>query len=297
MSLQALTLRNVGVPRYAVSTGDLDRLGTREAGEWVRAIEDAGFRMVWLSEVAGREAFSSARLALEATERLVVGNGVARALERSARAASAAQQALTEDYPGRYLLGLGVSGASRERGLGPASYMRNYLDEMDAQKFGFVSLSDRPPRILGAYSHHLTSLAAERADGLITFLVTPGHTVWARDTLGEGPFLSVVQWVVLETDFGAVRQVAQTALRYYLGLPHQQAKLKRLGLDDEDIRPPGSDRLIETLVAWGEVDRVIGRLESHFAAGADQVAVAIPGPPSAEKQEVIGRLATALSLR
>jgi hypothetical protein len=102
---------------------------------------------------------------------------VARALERAPKNAAAAQAGLSEAFPGRYVLGLGVSGAVRERGIGPLPFMSGYLDELDA----CLSRWEVPTRrVLGAYSPGLTSLAADRADGLLTFLVTPSHTSWAR---------------------------------------------------------------------------------------------------------------------
>lgn len=253
-------------PPYALSTGDLDRLSADEAAAWVRGVEELGFGMIWLSEVSGREAFTSA------------------------------QASLSERYPGRYLLGLGVSGASRERGIGPASFMRAYLEDMDRCEFEFAPASGRLPRVLGAYSPHITRLAASHADGLITFLVTPDHTRWARQTLGAPPFLSVVQWVLPEAEGRRARTVAREALAYYLGLPHQLAKLRRLGFDDRDMTPPGSDRLIDALVAWGGEGEITERLRAHFAAGADQVAIAVVGPPGPRKREQLQAVAQMLAL-
>lgn len=296
MSTARLGEHGLEVPRYAISMGDFDQLSVRDGAGWVRMLEQVGFPMVWLPEIAGREAFTAAQLALEVTSRLIVGNGVARALERAPKAAAAAQATLTERYPGRYLLGLGVSGASRQRGMEPAPFMRAYLDDMDACRFAFADEGTRLPRVLGAYSAALTKLAATRADGLITVLVTPEHTRWARQVLGERPFLSVVQWVLPEPDADRARHLARQALAYYLGLPHQQAKFRRLGFSDQDFAPPGSEHLVDTMVAWGSTDRIAARLQSHFHAGADQVAVTVIGPPDADKRMRITRLAGALGL-
>lgn len=296
MSTAHLGEHGLKVPRYAISTGDLDHLSARDGADWIHMLEQAGFSMAWLPEIAGREAFTAAQLALEATSGLIVGNGVARALERAPKVAAAAQATLTERYPGRYLLGLGVSGASRQRGMEPAPFMRAYLDDMDACRFAFTDQGTRPPRVLGAYSAALTRLAATRAEGLITVLVTPEHTRWARQVLGERPFLGVVQWVLPDSDADHARHLARQALAYYLGLPHQQAKFLRLGFSGQEFVPPGSDRLVDTLVAWGSPDRIAARLQSHFHAGADQVAVTIIGPPEAAKRTWITQLAAALGL-
>jgi probable F420-dependent oxidoreductase len=261
------------LPRNALSVAELDNLDHDGVIRFVRGLEEAGHRMVWIPEVAGREAFTTAALVLQSTERLVVGNGVARALERVPKSAASAARDLAAGYPGRYVLGLGVSGAVRERGVGPLPFLRDYLDGVDK------TLGDiRVPRVLGAYSEGITRLAAERADGLITFLVTPEHTRWARETIGPDLFLSVVQWAVVGRSRAAARDVARERLAYYLTLPHQLAKLTRLGFTDADLAPPGSDRLLDALVAYGTPDQVRESLRQQDDAGATQVAVSLVGP-------------------
>lgn len=276
-------------PRLAVTTGDLDELTAAQAQAYVRAVERAGFEMLWLAEVLGREAFTTAQLALAATETLTVGSGVARALERVPKNAAAAQAGLSEQFAGRYVLGLGVSGAVRERGIGPLPFMTGYLDELDSFR---RDSGHETWRVLGAYSRGLTELAARRADGLLTFLVTPEHTSWARSVLGPEPFLSVAQWVVLSTDRDEVRATARRRLEYYLKLPHQIAKLRRLGFGDADLEPPGSDRLVDELVSSGSPDDIAASLRRHLAAGADQVAISLLGPPLGKDYRPLGSLAS-----
>jgi probable F420-dependent oxidoreductase len=163
-----------------------------------------------------------------------------------------------------------VSGAVRaSHGVGPLPFMTSYLSSLGRRD---------TPLVLGAYSQGLISLAATEADGLLTFLVTPAHTAWARSLLGPAPFLSVAQWVVLSSSRSFVLELARRRLEYYLKLPHQIAKLRRLGFDDVDLAPPGSDRLIESLVSWGSPAEIASSLQRHFDAGADQVAISLLGP-------------------
>ncbi|MFD2470295.1 LLM class flavin-dependent oxidoreductase [Amycolatopsis silviterrae] len=259
------------LPRTALSIAEPDSLDHDGVVRFVRALEEYGHRMVWLPEVAGREAFTTAALVLASTDRLIVGNGVARALERVPKSAGSAARDLAAGYPGRYVLGLGVSGAVRERGTGPLPFLRGYLDGID-QVAGDV------PRVLGAYSEGITKLAARRADGLITFLVPPEHTRWARKTVGPDLFLSVVQWAVAGRDRAAARDVARERLAYYLTLPHQIAKLTRLGFTGADLAPPGSDRLVDALVACGTPERIRESVQAQYDAGATQVALTLVGP-------------------
>ncbi|MEA5360657.1 LLM class flavin-dependent oxidoreductase [Amycolatopsis sp., V23-08] len=275
----------LSLPHKALSIAELDDLDHDGVAAFVRGLEEAGHRMVWIPEVAGREAFTTAALVLQSTKELIVGNGVARALERVPKSAASAARDLAEGYPGRYVLGLGVSGAVRERGVGPLPFLRDYLDGVEA------TLPRAVPRVLGAYSEGITRLAAERADGLLTFLVTPEHTRWARETIGPDLFLSVVQWAVVGRSRAAARDVARERLAYYLTLPHQLAKLTRLGFTEADLTPPGSDRLLDALVAYGTPDQVRESLRQQYDAGATQVAISLVGPLDDAKLDAYRALA------
>ena len=54
---------------------------------------------------------------------------------------------------------------------------------------------------------------------------------------------------------------------------------KRLGFTDDDVERPGSDRLIDSLVAYGSPDQIAARLTEHRQAGADHVAIQVLGGP------------------
>ena len=285
MSLEAMARRGVAVPQIALGSGDADRMEATELTPWARGVERLGFDMVWLSEVNGREAFTTAQTVLQATSGLVVGSGVARSLERVAKTAGAAAAALSQQYPGRYVLGLGVSGASRERGVAPVPFLRQYLSDIDAVDPGFGLRAAEVPRVVGAYSPGLTKVAAERADGLLTVLTTPAHTAWTREALGSSSFLGVVQWAVPCASADEARSIAREALAYYLTLPHQLQKFRRLGFDESDLAPPGSDRLVDALVVAGDSGRIQQAVQAQLDAGADQVTVSIPGPPGETKFE------------
>jgi probable F420-dependent oxidoreductase len=129
------------------------------------------------------------------------------------------------------------------------------------------------PRVLAALRPPMLRLAAERALGAHTFLVTVEHTRRARELLGPDRLLVVEQKVVLETDPAAARERARAALAWYLDTPNYLAALRWLGFDDGDLVGGGSDRLVDALVAWGGEEDVAGRVREHLAAGADQVAL------------------------
>jgi probable F420-dependent oxidoreductase len=282
---------SLSLPAAALSIDELDGLNQSAAARFTSLLEDWGHRMIWIPEVNGREAFTAAALVLNSTQRMVIGNGVARAQERIPKSAASAARDLSADYPGRYVLGLGVSGTMARRGAGPLPFMRGYLDGVDETIARRGGVRTDVPTVLGANSAGMTRLAVERTDGLITFLTTPEHTLRAREAIGSRPFLSVVQWAAVGDDPEVARETARTALAYYLRLPYQITKLSRLGFTAEDLTPPGSDRLVDALVGCGTPDDVRAAMRRQYEAGATQVALKLVGPLTDSKLDAYQALA------
>lgn len=72
---------------------------------------------------------------------------------------------------------------------------------------------------------------------------------------------------------GAVR----SRMSGYLKLPNYVNNWLRSGYQPEDVEAGGSDRLVDDLVACGEVATVGDRIRAHYAAGADDVCVQVLG--------------------
>jgi hypothetical protein len=51
--------------------------------------------------------------------------------------------------------------------------------------------------------------------------------------------------------------------------------LRRLGYTEEDVAGGGSDRLVDDVVAWGDLELVASRVRAHLEAGADHVCVQV----------------------
>lgn len=104
-----------------------------DAQEVARDIEQLGYGSLFLPEVVGKECFTQSAAFLAATEKLVVGTGIANLHVRLPSAAETGARTLTALYPGRFAFGLGVShGPLVERGFGgtyakPLATMRTYL--------------------------------------------------------------------------------------------------------------------------------------------------------------------------
>src|SRR5262249_33653965 len=125
------------IPRIGVWTGALDVVPASRARELAAELEELGYGVVWLPEVAGRDPFVHLALLLSATRSVIGAPGIANIWARDAVATSGAVSGLTEAFPERMLLGLGVSHQNLVSDLRghdyrkPLTAMRNYLDGMD----------------------------------------------------------------------------------------------------------------------------------------------------------------------
>src|SRR5262249_27731968 len=88
----------------------------------------------------------------------------------------------------------------------------------------------------------------------------------------------VEQAIVLETGAGKAREIARAHTSRYLALPNYVNNLRRLGFGDEDLAGSGSNRLVDAIVAWGEIRTGIGRGRHHPSAGGDPVCLQVLPP-------------------
>jgi probable F420-dependent oxidoreductase len=217
-----------------------------------------------------------------------VATGIANIYARDPVSTAAGQNTLAEAYPGRFLLGLGVSHVPLVEQLRghiygkPIASMRAYLDGMDRAPYRAVPPSIKPSRVLAALGPQMLRLAAERADGAHSYFVPPEHTARAREILGGDRILAVEQAVVLETDAAKAREIARAHTVRYLALPNYVNNLRRLGFADTDLTDSGSDRLVDAIVGWGDLAAIIDRIRAHQSAGADHVCIQVlPADPQA----------------
>ncbi|MEE1752800.1 TIGR03620 family F420-dependent LLM class oxidoreductase [Streptomyces sp. SP18CS02] len=249
-------------------------------------LEELGYGAIWYGEAFGRDTVGQAWLLLSATRRITIASGIANIAFRDPLATAGAARTIGEAFPGRYVLGLGghriddtvheVSGypvPARGRAL---STMRGYLDAMDATPAHGPRPDPAPPRVLAALGPKMLRLAAERTWGAHPYFVPVEHTVRARRIMGPDAFLGVEQAVVLETDPARAREVATAHVAGYLAAaPHQEANVRRLGFGDQDIIGGPSRRLVDAIVAHGDADAVLRRVQQHLDAGADHVCLQV----------------------
>ena len=281
--------------RIGVFAGPLNAQPASVQREFVREMEQLGYGTLWYGESLAREAFAQGGIYLAATRRLVIASGIANIWARDAAAMANGGRALGEAWPGRFILGIGVSHAPSVRMRGhdyerPFSAMREYLDAMDAAPWRGPD-AKVPPVVLAALGPRMVGLAGERTAGAYPYFTTAAHIREVRGILGPEPFLCADLPVVLAGNLRAAREIGDRHLSYYLGSANYRNNLLRLGWADADLEQPGSDALFEAIVSWGDLDQVGEGISERFAAGADQVALNLVGadpssPPMAELRQL-----------
>src|SRR5579872_5499953 len=281
---------------------DIGRLGVWWSRTWrgpdagldtAAELEAAGYSALWSS--GGFEPGLSPRFErlLSSTQRLVVASGIVSIWLTPAADLSAAVAARETEHPGRFLLGLGASHRVAVTNYDrPYSTMVGYLDDVDAAD----PTVPRGRRMLAALGDRMLRLAAERSAGAHPYFVPAEHTARAREVLGAGTILAPEVTVVIERDPSAAREIARGFTTGYLGLPNYANNLRRLGFTDDDVAGGGSDRLVDAVVCWGDVETAAARVSRHFEAGADHVCLqVITGSyetfPLAQYRELAGALA------
>jgi probable F420-dependent oxidoreductase len=287
--------------RIGIWTGVLDAVPSTEAKRLAALLEELGFPTLWIPETIGRDPFVTAALLLSATSKLNIATGIANIYARDAVTMANTQKTLEEAFPGRFLLGLGVSHehlVNRVRKHDydkPYSAMVRYLDDMDGALFLAVGPSERPATVLAALGPKMLRLAAEKASGAHPYFVPVEHTALAREIVGPDAILAPEQMVVLDNDRDRARQTARAGMAIYLRAPNYVNNLKRLGFTDDDVTDGGSDKLVDAIVACGDVDAVRQRVQAHFDAGASHVCVQVLGDKPTDVPEAAWRdLAAAL---
>jgi len=256
-----------------------DAMTAPQVAEFAARIESLGYSAFWFPEAIGRESFSHAAWLLANTERLVIATGIASIYARDAMASAQAQKTLAEQSGGRFLLTLGVShgpmveairGHRYER---PVRTMRDYLERMQKAPYVAVAPSEPPPTLIAALGPRMLALAAEKTAGAHPYLVPPEHTARAREILGPERWLCPEQKVLLQNDPAKAREIARKALAVYLSLPNYRRNLMTLGFEEAELNDGGSDRLIDSVVAWGDEKQIEQRVRAHLEAGADHVCI------------------------
>ena len=247
-------------------------LGTRSISpELAAGIEALGYGAVWVGGSPDAE-LAWVEPALAQTTALQLATGIINIWSAPAAAVAKSFERIETAHPGRFLLGVGVGHPEHTREyVKPYDALVGYLDELD------TAMVPTSRRVIAALGPRVLRLAAQRSAGAHPYLTTPEHTAKARELVGQSVFLAPEHKVVLTTDADEARRIGRETVDFYLGLSNYVNNWLRLGFTEADVRKPGSDRLIDAVVAHGTPEAVARRLNEHLEAGADHVAIQVLG--------------------
>ena len=255
--------------------GGLGRFGVWTFGavtpEQAVEIEKLGYGAVWIGGSPAGD-LNFVEPILERTETLAVATGIVNVWTAPAKEVAKAYHRIEDAYPGRFLLGIGIGHPEHtEEYRKPYDVLVEYLDVLDDE---CVPTSRR---VVAALGPKVLRLSAQRSAGAHPYLTTPEHTAQAREVIGNSVFLAPEHKVVLSTNIDQARAIGRQSVDFYLNLSNYLNNWKRLGFTDADIAKPGSDKLIDAVVAHGAADDVAKRLGEHLEAGADHVTIQVLG--------------------
>lgn len=251
---------------------NLGRFGSFERGvtpQQATEIEALGYGAVWVGG-SPPAALSWVEPILQATTTLCVATGIVNIWSAPAQRVAESFHRIEAAYPGRFLLGIGVGHAEMiSEYRKPYNALVEYLDRLD--DYGVPANR----RVVAALGPRVLGLSARRSAGAHPYLTTPEHTARARELIGPSAFLAPEHKVVLTTDSARARTVGRQALDMYFNLANYRNNWKRLGFTDDEVSRPGSDRLVDAVVAYGTPDAIAARLNEHLLAGADHVPIQV----------------------
>jgi len=258
-------------------------------------LDGLGYSALWIPDVGG-DVLGAVEVLLESAPVTTVATGILNIWMQDANDVSRRRAAWSDSWKSRFLLGLGVSHAPLIDHGNPGRYQRpyskmvEYLDALDAADHPVP----RAARVLAALRPKMLGLARDRAAGIHPYFVPSEHVRAAREIVGPDATIGVELAVVLDTDASSARATARRHTAIYTTLPNYTNNLRNFGYDDADFADAGSDRLVDAIVAWGDLDAVARRVAEMQDAGANHVCIQViradDEPPTREWRELAGAL-------
>lgn len=235
----------------------------------LKDIEALGYGAIWAGGSPPAE-LDWIEPILGATDSLQLATGIVNIWTAAAGPVAESFHRIEKAYPGRFLLGIGVGHPEAH-----TEYKKPY-DALGDYLYGLDEHGVPKNRVVvAALGPQVLKLSARRSAGAHPYLTTPEHTAQARELIGPDAFLAPEHKVVLTTDADRARAAGRKTLEVYLNLANYLNNWKRLGFTDADVAKPGSDALVDAVVAYGTTEAIAARLKEHLTAGADHVPVQV----------------------
>jgi probable F420-dependent oxidoreductase len=264
-------LSGIGVWSAQLRYGD-PGLITEVAAE----LDELGYRALWIPDVGG-DVLGAVELLLRSTPSTAIATGILNIWMHEPAEVADRRSSWSDEWQRRFVLGLGVSHAplidhgNPGRYAQPYSKMVGYLDGLDAA----ADPVPRDARVLAALRPRMLGLARDRASGIHPYFVPPEHVEQARAVVGPDAMIGVELAVVLDTNPSSARVTARRHTAIYTTLPNYTNNLRAFGYTDADFADAGSDRLVDAIVAWGDLDAIGRRVTAMLDAGADHVCLQV----------------------
>lgn len=247
-------------------------LGDAPRIEYAPALEELGYQTIWVgigADPVGDMALLEQMIA--ATETAMIATAIINMWNDDPRSIARHYHRIVDRHGPRLLLGVGLGHPeSRDTYARPYERMANYVD---ALLHGGVPAE---AIVIAALGKKTLTLAGETTLGAHPYLTVPDHTRHARELLGSTAFLAPEHKVVLCQDRDQARKIGRSLVdNPYLGLRNYTDNLLRHGFAQADIDRPGSDRLIDALVAHGSPEAIYAEIDQHLSAGADHVGIQV----------------------
>ena len=255
---------------------NLGRLGIwrrrQEGPGVVGELEALGYGTVWIGSSPSVE---QARPWLEAAPEITIATGILNVWQHAPADVAAAHAQVTRDFPGRFLLGIGVGHPEATSDYTrPLTAMRRFFDGLEGVP--------RDELVAAALGPKMLDLAAERSLGTHPYFTPVEHTRFARERIGPEALVAPELAVVVEEDAETARAIAREYAAGYLRLTNYTSNLLRFGFSEDDIGERsgdeasgrgrgGSDRLIDAVIPHGPAGAIAEAVQAHWEAGADHV--------------------------
>ena len=247
--------------------------------ETAAELDALGYHALWIPDVGG-DVLGSVESLLEATSGIAVATGILNIWMQDPDEVARRRAAWSADWQRRFLLGLGVSHAPLIDHENPGRYqkplakMMEFLDALDRADVPYPA----DARVLAALRPKMLGLARDRAAGAHPYFVPVEHVAKAREILGPDKMIGVELAVVRDADPSTARATARRHTAVYVNLPNYTNNLRNFGFGDDDFADAGSDRLVDAIVAWGDVGVIARRVAAMREAGADHVCIQVIRP-------------------
>jgi F420-dependent oxidoreductase-like protein len=268
-------------------------------------IEEAGVDQVWAAfgPLFNPDLLTTLAAAATRTSHLKLGTSVVQVTSR--HPVLMAQQALSLNSlaPGRLRLGIGTGALDTAKSVygtevkAPLTYLREYVQvlrpllqqgEVHHQGSHFttdVSLhsSSQVPLLISALGPAAFRLAGEIADGALPFMcpipyllntALPALSAGAADAGRPRPPVVAHVPVAFTEDRAAALQTGRQTLGYYPTRPTYHNMFIAAGFSEQEINPI-SDRLIESLLVFGDESKIKDRLLEILSTDIDAVAITL----------------------